>query len=159
MQVCSNCSAQNQEGALFCERCGVVLKTVALSTKQLGEDQDNLSAGSPVLSADHVILIHIDGLPDPIVMKVEKPLILGRTSETSDELSAFNLEAYHAVENGVSRRHARLTRADDRIFIRDLGSTNHTYLNGERLHGEEDYALRDGDHIQLGHLGFRIFFK
>src|ERR1700716_3649398 len=50
----------------------------------------------------------------------------------------------------LSRHHARLnhTTGSDPV-IEDLGSTNGTYVNGERLRGSR--ALRDGDTIKVGH--------
>jgi pSer/pThr/pTyr-binding forkhead associated (FHA) protein len=49
----------------------------------------------------------------------------------------------------ISRRHARLTRSDDGSFlIEDLGSTNGTFVNGERLSGAR--VLAPGDKLEMG---------
>lgn len=55
----------------------------------------------------------------------------------------------------VSRRHASITWERGQPIIRDLGSTNGTFVNGVRLTGPQ--ALRDGDTIGLGkvQLGFQ----
>jgi pSer/pThr/pTyr-binding forkhead associated (FHA) protein len=47
----------------------------------------------------------------------------------------------------VSRAHARLERRGDEVFVLDLGSTNFTRVNGERV-GER--ALRHGDELRFG---------
>ena len=47
----------------------------------------------------------------------------------------------------LSRHHAHIQRRDDSFFLRDLGSTNGTRLNGERIDGER--RLRRGDVIAL----------
>jgi pSer/pThr/pTyr-binding forkhead associated (FHA) protein len=70
-----------------------------------------------------------------------------------------NLENFNAVELGVSRRHALLTRRGLQLFLQDLNSTNASYLNGEKITPGHDYALRDGDEISLGRMKMRIFFK
>ena len=36
----------------------------------------------------------------------------------------------------ISRRHARLTRQGEGYFLEDLGSSNGTFLNDERLSGQ-----------------------
>lgn len=60
---------------------------------------------------------------------------------------------------GVSRRHAEVRIGNDgphlQALLRDLGSTNGTYLNGDRIGDEE---LRDGDRITMGRtsLTFRL---
>ncbi|PWB71460.1 MAG: ABC transporter ATP-binding protein [Anaerolineales bacterium] len=48
----------------------------------------------------------------------------------------------------VSRRHARLTYKEGKYFLEDLGSSNGTVVNGQRISGET--ALADGAEIMLG---------
>jgi len=48
----------------------------------------------------------------------------------------------------VSRKHARLLRQGWRVILEDLGSTNGTYLNGERVRAPVE--LRDEDRITVG---------
>jgi hypothetical protein len=64
--------------------------------------------------------------------------VLGRDASADITLS----------DSAVSRRHARLFRAADGVWLEDLGSTNGTYINGDRL--TVPYRLHDGDQVQLG---------
>ncbi len=48
----------------------------------------------------------------------------------------------------VSRRHARLSNQGNQYMIEDLGSTNGTSVNGQRLTGP--YMLRPGEQITFG---------
>jgi ABC-type multidrug transport system ATPase subunit/pSer/pThr/pTyr-binding forkhead associated (FHA) protein len=48
----------------------------------------------------------------------------------------------------VSRRHAKLTREDDGFVLEDLGSSNGTFVNDQKLSGR--HRLRPGDQIRLG---------
>jgi pSer/pThr/pTyr-binding forkhead associated (FHA) protein len=64
-----------------------------------------------------------------------------------------------AVENEIvivskraSREHAHIRREGRKIFLDDLGSTNGTFLNGERVLGS--VQLRDGDQISIGEIKF-----
>jgi len=57
----------------------------------------------------------------------------------------------------VSRRHARFILQDDTVFIEDLGSTNGTFLNGERISTPKQ--LRAGDVITLGESIVMVFEK
>jgi diguanylate cyclase (GGDEF)-like protein len=53
----------------------------------------------------------------------------------------------HIIDEGISRRHAEVMQEGDRVFVRDLGSTNGTFLNGHRIN---EHPLKDGDKIQVG---------
>lgn len=71
--------------------------------------------------------------------RVTDGAILGR-----DEEAPFRVEA-----DGVSRRHVSFQRVgDNEVYLVDLGSTNGTQINGERISAPT--LLRDGDRISLG---------
>src|SRR4051812_3002415 len=70
---------------------------------------------------------------------VDGELILGR------EQSTANLVIPDA---GVSRRHARVLPHNGGVIVEDLGSSNGTYVNGERISGPVE--LGTGDEVQLG---------
>src|SRR5580692_9433420 len=48
----------------------------------------------------------------------------------------------------VSKEHCILEQRDGIFILRDLGSLNGTYINGERVRGEQ--SLKHGDEIALG---------
>ena len=45
----------------------------------------------------------------------------------------------------VSRQHFQVRSSDGVYYISDLGSTNGTYLNGERLRPNVEHRVKDGD--------------
>jgi DNA-binding CsgD family transcriptional regulator len=52
------------------------------------------------------------------------------------------------TDDGVSRRHAKVILTEDGIVnVKDLGSTNGTYVNGAPI---DATVLREGDRVQLG---------
>lgn len=55
---------------------------------------------------------------------------------------------------GASRRHARVGKEGDVFVVRDLGSRNGTFVNGQRVQAA---SLNDGDMIRLG--GTEIVFR
>ena len=56
----------------------------------------------------------------------------------------------------ASTRHAAIVKSGDSYVVRDLGSTNGTFLNGERL--EADRPLKDGDVMKFGVHGPEVSF-
>ncbi len=59
------------------------------------------------------------------------------------------------ADRRISRHHAEIVRRDDKYYLRDLGSKNGTYVNGERLLGQHE--LRDDDEIHIA-LAARLSF-
>ncbi len=57
------------------------------------------------------------------------------------------------AEDNVSRRHAKLTVRGDDILLQDLGSTNGTCVNGERV---KKATLREGDRVLVGSVILKV---
>ena len=62
-------------------------------------------------------------------------------------LGRGNAADIHIVDDGISRRHAEIVNQGTHMVVRDLGSTNGTFLNGSKI---AEQVLRDGDKIQVG---------
>lgn len=56
-------------------------------------------------------------------------------------------------DNSVSRHHAQITREGNRYKVTDLGSTNGTYVNEQRI---ETAELQPGDRVQFGSFIFKF---
>jgi pSer/pThr/pTyr-binding forkhead associated (FHA) protein len=54
----------------------------------------------------------------------------------------------------VSQRHCMLTVAGSRLLLRDLHSTNGTFINGQPV--KADIELHDGDALVVGPLEFKV---
>jgi adenylate cyclase len=53
----------------------------------------------------------------------------------------------------VSRKHAELGCGEDEVAVRDLGSANGVFVNGERV---EEAVLHAGDEVSFGAVAFRL---
>ncbi|MCA9078846.1 MAG: FHA domain-containing protein [Planctomycetaceae bacterium] len=58
----------------------------------------------------------------------------------------------------VSGLHAEFVQVGIRLFVRDMNSTNGTYVNGKRI-DNRDYALRDHDRVRLSNVEFIVHRK
>lgn len=54
----------------------------------------------------------------------------------------------------ISKRHCALLRRDGKVFARDFGSTNGTFVNDRQIKGEIE--LLDGDRLRVGSLIFAV---
>ncbi len=74
----------------------------------------------------------------PLQLHTDVPVSIGR-----DKSCEFPLR-----KSDVSRRHAEIRFEGSHFVLHDLGSTNGSYLNGERVEGSK--PLRPGDKIEIG---------
>ncbi len=71
-------------------------------------------------------------------LRPDREIVIGRSSDLDMVL----------VEDMVSRKHAKIAMAEeDQIVIQDLGSTNGTFVNGEKI---KKARLKEGDRILIG---------
>ncbi|MCA9664307.1 MAG: DUF4388 domain-containing protein [Myxococcales bacterium] len=68
---------------------------------------------------------------------MDREIIIGRSSDLDMVL----------VEDMVSRKHAKISTNGGQVIIQDLGSTNGTFVNGEKI---KRVRLREGDRILIG---------
>jgi pSer/pThr/pTyr-binding forkhead associated (FHA) protein len=54
------------------------------------------------------------------------------------------------TDRSVSRRHAEVSYDKGLLSLRDVGSTNGTTVNGQRLAHQVDQLLKDGDEVAFG---------
>ena len=73
---------------------------------------------------------------EPIPVTGERSLLIGRSR-------GCDLQIPHS---DASRRHAEIYRNEDGFILRDLGSTNGTFVNGEPV---RERRLESGDRIQI----------
>src|ERR1700761_4860129 len=71
-------------------------------------------------------------------LRMNREIIIGRSSDLDMVL----------VEDMVSRRHAKISSTDTEVYIQDVGSTNGTFVNGEKIAGRA--LLHEGDRILVG---------
>jgi pSer/pThr/pTyr-binding forkhead associated (FHA) protein len=70
-------------------------------------------------------------------LKMNKEIVIGRSSDLDMVL----------VEDMVSRKHAKIVVSAQRVTIEDLGSTNGTFVNGEKV---QQSRIKEGDRILIG---------
>jgi pSer/pThr/pTyr-binding forkhead associated (FHA) protein len=65
------------------------------------------------------------------------------------DFTAGRVGALAITDDYASNNHARFQIAHGFWFVKDLGSTNGTWLNGRRIHAAQ--RLKKGDKIKIGH--------
>ncbi|MGN1119850.1 MAG: FHA domain-containing protein [Oscillospiraceae bacterium] len=127
VRICDECGAVNPPAARICS-CGEDISDII----PIEQQEESTKQGQA-----HFTLATIDG--NYAYDLTEPETTVGKENTMSEYLSG---KPY------VSRVHAKLTIQDGGLFVIDLGSTNHTYVNNEQV--IERQELHDGDELALG---------
>ena len=84
-------------------------------------------------------------------------ILIGREDPVSNVFPDVDLTDHGGDEGGVSRRHARILSQGGQFYLEDLNSTNHTYVNQQKLTPGQPHPLSNGDEIRFGQV--RLTFR
>jgi hypothetical protein len=93
-------------------------------------------APAPAPTGPPTLVLLLDDQPEK-TLTIDRRIRIGRQSDND----------LVVADPGISRHHAEVINESGTCTLRDLGSTNGTYVNGSVVH---EHALRDGDRISLG---------
>ncbi len=83
-------------------------------------------------------------------LRVKTGSVKGKVYEIKDAVLSIGRDETQTIQildQGVSRAHAEVFRIGEMCFVRDLDSTNGTYLNDSKVSEE---SLKAGDELQIG---------
>jgi Tol biopolymer transport system component len=142
MSKCTACGAELQAGNRFCGNCGELVPS-----QEVGVPQSPASDAGGTIIDSHLTgyLVVESGAAQGQLFQLRDGFRIGRTSDNDMVLA----------EPRISGSHASIHREEAAYILRDLGSTNGTFLNGVQLIQPQE--LKEGDEIQIG--SFRLAFK
>ncbi len=94
-----------------------------------------------------------------IPLSGQNEFTLGRITEGQPILPDIDLSPYEGYAEGVSRLHAAIRITERGVMIVDLGSSNGTRINGQKIVPNVNYPLKDGDIIALGRIKMQISIR
>jgi pSer/pThr/pTyr-binding forkhead associated (FHA) protein len=147
---CTNCGHPNRDDARFCAECGHPLQdevTVTLPATE-GEDEGH----------DDFPFPHDELEPGQALVLVKRGPNAGSTFLLAEETTTVGRRPDSGVfldDVTVSRKHAVFERRSRSAwFVRDVGSLNGTYVNGEQV---DETKLATGDEVQIGRFKLTFF--
>jgi len=136
---------------------GFILYVVRTATKDIGgASQESIILGASEAAALRAELgAQVGTKPARFVVLDGPGLKKGRTLEVSS-MTVLGRDGHSDLElddEFASSRHARIDPRADGVWIEDLGSTNGTFVNGERVTAER---LSPGDVLRVGQTELRL---
>jgi pSer/pThr/pTyr-binding forkhead associated (FHA) protein len=137
---------------------GFILYVVRTATKDIGgAPQESIILGAAQANALRAELgVQVEARPARFVVLDGPSLKKGRTLEVS-AATVLGRDGDSDLALGedefASSRHARIEPRADGVWIEDLGSTNGTFVNGERVTAER---LSPGDVLRIGQTELRL---
>jgi hypothetical protein len=137
---CPTCSADNRPNAKFCFVCGADLTAIIPLTPPVQpistDNTDEYTPQTGFAPAPKASLVMADGTS----LDLEQRTVIGR------DASLCNLS--FPSDTQLSRKHAVIEEVNGLWRIEDLGSSNGTYVNAQRL--QNSVELNSGDKIGMG---------
>ncbi|MEF3274590.1 MAG: FHA domain-containing protein [Chloroflexus sp.] len=168
MIICSYCQAQQLDGTIFCTVCGASLINTraqrqttaslnrAAETVQPIEDEVTiLPAPASTASGARLALVVLSS-GRRIELPVAPEVVIGRKDQQRGFFPDIDLSLDGGYDAGVSRRHARIVCTNGSYSLEDLGSSNGTFLNRQRVPPNQPMPLHHGDELQFGMLLVRF---
>lgn len=179
MITCERCKASNLDGGQYCDECGAPLRPNS-GPNTSGVNQLKMEPGSngshspseipqPEMAAGQAGVALNLSAPAAASDKAHARLVIERGKSVGKQFLLSSAESHIGrwdadggifpdvdldsddPEAKVSRRHARITFAEGKYLLEDLGSTNGTFINrGKRLAPGTRQSLNDGDEIIVG---------
>jgi pSer/pThr/pTyr-binding forkhead associated (FHA) protein len=170
MILCPNCHHQEVAGALFCSECGAQLVAVdRVATQAIRRNPSDILSSpdatppqtqpSQPSAVDAVVSLYLVDSGQILHLAGRTEFTLGRVAEGQPILPDVDLSPYEAYTQGVSRLHSCLKIINQRVVITDLGSSNGTRVNGQKILPHIDYPLNHGDMVALGKLKIQILIR
>jgi hypothetical protein len=167
MIICPNCQHKEMSGSVYCSKCGAQLIDITVAThkihtaeaRQVAQSDTKSTLPPPPAHLQSWISLNMIESGQILPLADRNEFSLGRSAEGQPIVPDVDLSPYNAYANGVSRLHAVLKLITDHIVIMDLGSSNGTYLNGNRLSPYVENAIAHGDVISLGKLKIQVLIE
>jgi len=163
--ICATCQHENLDGMMFCEDCGNQIAGPKLDTYAIRPDliKPTLDVAGEIVSTpgrfDTWASLHLLESGHILPLGDKSEFTLGRVSENQPIMPDIDLTPYQAFTNGVSRIHAVMKRNEKRVSVTDLGSSNGTYMNNERLQPNVETTIGHNDILSLGKLKIQILIN
>ncbi|MCL5036589.1 MAG: FHA domain-containing protein [Chloroflexi bacterium] len=173
---CPKCGTENILGSLFCEDCGTELPfsqgaqepaPVMVTLKE----NEKPPAPKAEIPGEKPPIHKAPAMPKPEIKRPEARLVAVETETVFPLISDTNLLGRKSLADGIypevdlneidpacftSRKHASILFRGGKFYFEDLGSSNGSFINNEKVAVGVQVPLSGGDRIKLGNMELKF---
>ena len=126
-KICPVCGSKNSIDEIICKSC-----------------MSDISSVSPTDEKENILILE----NDEITLKINSNDIVGRSYKGAEYFSKYTT---------VSRKHCQFIYEDNKWYVKDLESTNKTYINNKAIEPLKNIEIKNEDEISLSRsLKFKV---
>ncbi|MBX3013594.1 MAG: FHA domain-containing protein [Caldilineaceae bacterium] len=152
---CPSCGTPVIAGEAFCDSCGAALPmggaaAMIPAVPVVPAVRPAAVSTPPPAPSAGITAQFIATTGQTFALTGKSTYLLGREDPVSGIYPDVDTASSGGETSGVSRRHAEILQQGNQWMIRDLGSTNGTFVNNQRLGANAQQRINPGDQIRLG---------
>lgn len=156
VKICPSCGYKNNPNEILCLNCMSDISSVeVIDTEALKDGGKKVSESDKEVTEEKFEgsrkVLNLREVKSGDVLEIVSGEVIGR--------SAKGMELFLRLDNPkvISRIHCQIFYKEGKWYIRDMDSTNNTFLNGNKLKPSQEYELKEGDVINLaGFIEFKV---
>lgn len=159
---CPNCKTKNRADDIFCYSCGHMLERAAglFDTRTFADATERIYSDD-YFGHDSALALTVRDTEIVYELRPQRrnhELVVGRSGGNTAMVPDVDLANANGAQLGVSRLHLAIIYDNEAqaLQVYDLGSSNGSYVNGQKLNPREKRILRNGDELRLGRLVMRV---
>ncbi len=141
VKICPSCGYRNKSNEILCVNCMSDISSVSAIDESKISENTKSQSNQEIEQKDEVIVLKL------------KEKNSGQTIElkSGDVVGRYSVDFFQKMNNYklISRLHFQVLYKEGKWFIRDLESTNGTFLNTKKLEPDKDYEIKKGDVINI----------
>jgi pSer/pThr/pTyr-binding forkhead associated (FHA) protein len=126
------------------------MQEFSLALREAEQELRQMAASGVSWRKESKVRLTVNPGGQEILVSCQAELIIGRASKKT--VPDIDLSPFGGSTSGVSRKHSRLLCQNGDWFIEDLGSTNGTFVSGEKIVSNQKVPVKHNDTIRCGQI-------
>lgn len=123
-----------------------------LPTQDISPNPDLYDPVAGITNELIIVSFYLPKRSEPIMVTGERTITIGRRDAKRRINPRIDLTEDDGARLGVSRMHAEFNLVNDEYYLKDMGSSNGTWINKTKLDPYQPQPVKSGDEIRIGQI-------